>query len=53
MFVFRLGALIVSAFMLRCIFFIILLAVDFTSAVYLFIVLMLTEVLFFCCKFVV
>jgi len=44
-FIFRLGAVIVSAFMLRCVFFIILLAADFTSSIYLFIVLMLTEVL--------
>jgi len=35
----------VSAFMLQCILFIILLAADFTSAIYLFITLMITEVL--------
>ena len=44
-FIFRLGVLIVSSFMLRCIFFIILLAADFTSDIYLFIVLLLTEVI--------
>ena len=44
-FIFRLGALIVSSFMLRCVFFIILLAADFTSDIYLFIVLLLTEVI--------
>jgi hypothetical protein len=36
---------IISSFLLRCIFFIIVLAVDFTSSIYMFIVLMITEVL--------
>jgi hypothetical protein len=44
-FIFRIGAILVTCFMLRCIFFIILLAVDFTSAIYLFIILMITEVI--------
>jgi len=44
-FIFRIGAIIVSAFMLRCVLFIILLAVDFISDIYLFITLMITEVI--------
>ena len=43
-FIFRIGAIIVSSFFLRCIFFIILLAAEFTSSIYMFIVLMITEV---------
>ena len=43
-FIFRLAAIIVPSFLLRCIFFIIILAGDFTSAIYMFIVLMVTEV---------
>ena len=43
-FIFRLGAIIVVAFLLRCVFFIILLAAEFTSSIYMFIVLMITEV---------
>jgi hypothetical protein len=44
-FVFRTGAIIVTSFMLRCILFIILLAADFISDIYLFITLMITEVI--------
>ncbi len=44
-FIFRIGAVIVSAFMLRCVLFIILLAVNFISDIYLFITLMITEVI--------
>jgi len=44
-FVFRIGAIIVSSFMLRCILFIVLLTADFISNIYLFITLMITEVL--------
>jgi len=44
-FIFRIGALIVSAFMLRCILFLIILAADFESSIYMFITLFLTEVL--------
>jgi len=44
-FIFRIGAIIVSAFMLRCVLFIILLSVDFISDIYLFITLMITEVI--------
>ncbi len=42
---FRIGAIIVTSFMLRCILFIILLAVNFISDIYLFITLMITEVI--------
>ncbi len=45
MVIFRIGVIIVSAFMLRCILFIILLAVNFISDIYLFITLMITEVI--------
>ena len=44
-FVFRLGVITVTAFLLRCILFIILLATDLTSDIYLFVTLFLTEVL--------
>ena len=47
MFVFRLGAATIISFFLRCILFLILLAADITSDIYLFIVLFLTEVLLF------
>ena len=43
-FVFRLGSIIVSSFMLRCILFIILLALDTTSDIFLFLILLFTEV---------
>ena len=43
-FVFRLGTIIVSSFMLRCVLFIILLALDTTSNVFLFLILLFTEV---------
>ena len=43
-FVFRLGAILVTAFVAWCILFMILLAMDFTSAVYLFCTLFFTEV---------
>ena len=43
-FVFRLGAVTVTSFLLRCVLFIILIAADFTSDIYLFITLFLTEV---------
>ena len=43
-FILRLGLIIVTSFMLRCIFFIVLLAADFTSAPYLFSVILATEV---------
>ena len=43
-FVFRLGSIIVSSFMLRCILFIILLALDITSDIFLFLILLFTEV---------
>jgi hypothetical protein len=39
------GGLIVVSFLARCIFFIIVLSANFTSSVYMFIVLMLTEVM--------
>tara|TARA_R110002050_G_scaffold208134_1_gene344150 strand:- start:156 stop:539 length:384 start_codon:yes stop_codon:yes gene_type:complete len=42
-FVFRLGSVIVSSFMLRCILFIILLAADITSDIFLFIIIFITE----------
>lgn len=45
LFIIRLGALIVFTFLLRCIFFIIILAVDFASSIYMFIILFITEVL--------
>ena len=44
-FIFRLGAVIVTAFLLRCVLLLILLAIDLTSDIYLFITLMITEVL--------
>ena len=44
-FIFRMGVIVVCSFFLRCIFFIILLAAEFTSSIYMFIVLMITEVL--------
>ena len=44
LFFFRVGAVIVSSFLLRCILFIILLAVNFISDIYLFVTLMITEV---------
>ena len=44
-FIFRLGAITVTSFLLRCVLFIILLASDITSDIYLFITLLLTEVL--------
>lgn len=44
-FIFRIGSVIVVAFLLRCVLFLVLLAIDLTSDIYLFITLMLTEVL--------
>ena len=44
-FVMVIGGTIVFAFFVRCILFIIVLAVEFTSAIYMFITLMITEVL--------
>ena len=48
-FVFRLGSLIVGSFMLRCLLFIILLALDTTSDVFLFCILLFTEVIMIFC----
>ncbi len=44
-FIMQIGSLIVSTFLLRSIFFIIILAVNFSSSVYIFVVLLITEVL--------
>jgi len=50
-FIFRLGVILVSAFLLRCVLFLIYLAADFVSAAYMFCTLLFTEVfMIFACQ---